>query len=700
MTGSIIESLISREREFGPFNRREEESDGRWKHWRLAHDADRTTWLFLDRQDSKVNLLGEAVLGELGEILAELAAAPPRGLVLRSAKAAGFCAGADVHEFTGEQDPAAARARLEQAHAVADRLAELSCPTLAIIHGACLGGGLELALCCDFRLALADASFGLPEILLGLHPGLGGTARLPHLIDPLEAMTLMLTGRTIDARKAKKLGLVDAVIEERHVTAAVDAALGGRLERQDTGVKDRLLATAPARRLEARQMRAKSAAKAPPQHYPAPEALIDLWEEHGGDPEAMRREERRSFVELLATPTAQNLLRVFFLRDQLKKQAGAGDCPIRQLHVIGAGAMGGDIAGWCALKGLRVSLQDTDVQQIAGAVKRLAALCRGRHLGAAETRAALDRLIPDPAGRGIGRADLVLEAVPEKLALKQQVYRQVEPLLHPGALLASNTSSIPLGELAAALETPSRFVGLHFFNPVSKMQLVEVVSPEVTAAEHLATARAFVGRIGRLPVTVASAPGFLVNRVLTPYLLEAMALLSEKVAAETIDRAAEAFGMPMGPAELADRVGLDICLDVADLLGERLPGSGAAVPDWLREKVQQGELGMKSGRGLYRWEEGRPNKQDQDAEPGADLADRLVLPMLNAAMACLREQVVADGDLLDGAMIFGTGFAPFRGGPLHYARQRGFAEIRRTLATLAEAHGERFAPDPGWDTTT
>ena len=567
---------------------------------------------------------------------------------------------------------------------------------MAVIHGTCLGGGLELALCCDFRLALPDAVLGLPEIRLGLHPGLGGTARLPHLIDPIEAMTLMLTGKTVDAGRAAKLGLVDAVVAERHVAAAVSAALAGRLERHGAGLKDRLMTMAPARRLEARQMRSKSAAKAPPQHYPAPEALIELWEEHGGDPELMLREERRSFARLLATPTAQNLLRVFFLREELKKGAASEKCPVRQVHVVGAGAMGGDIAGWCALKGLRVSLQDIAAETIADAVKRAALLCRNRHLDAADTRAVLDRLIPDQRGCGVARADLVIEAVPERLAVKQKLYRQLEPQLRPDALLASNTSSIPLGELATVLENPARFVGLHFFNPVAKMQLVEVVAHEAAAAESLETARSFVGRIGRLPVTVAGSPGFLVNRVLTPYLLEAMVLLGEGVAPETIDQAAEGFGMPLGPVELADRVGLDICLEVAELLHERLPGALISVPEQLRERVRRGELGQKSGQGIYRWREGKPHKGENLAEGGEALADRLVLPLLNAAMACLREGVVDDADRLDGALIFGTGFAPFRGGPLHYARNRGFDAICAALETLAQRHGKRFAPDQGW----
>ncbi len=695
MTGPILNHLQMRELNLGPLTEAARKASP-WQHWSLARDEQQVAWLLLDRADAAVNSLSEAVLLELGEILEQLSAELPSGLVLRSAKVSGFCVGADISEFRELKDAAEIVPKLQQAHAIADRLAALSCPTVAVIHGGCLGGGLELALCCDYRLALPDAKLGLPEILLGLHPGLGGTARLTHLIDPIEAMTLMLTGRTLDARRAKKSGLVDSLIEERHVARAVAAAVAGDIKGHDSGMRERLLTTTPARHLEARQMRAKSAEKANPAHYPAPEALIRLWEEHGGDAEAMRREEIASFAGLLSGATAQNLVRVFFLREKLKRTGKAANSGIERVHVIGAGAMGGDIAAWCALQGLQVSLFDTQVQSLAGAVKRTAELCRKRRLCERETQAVLDRLIPDLKNRGVASADLVLEAVPEQLDLKREIFRQLEPQLKADALLATNTSSIPLEELAEKLQNPGRFVGLHFFNPVAKMQLVEVVEPKSAATESIARARAFVGRIGRLPVPVSSAPGFLVNRVLMPYLLEAILLFDEGVDAETIDRAAEAFGMPLGPLELADQVGLDICLAVAEMLRERLEQRIPQVPGWLHDKLEKGELGRKTGQGFYAWEQGKPQKREEKPEADAELLDRLLLPLLNSCMACLREGVVTDEELLDGAMIFGTGFAPFRGGPLHYARSRGSAEIAEKLAALAQKHGERFTPDPGW----
>jgi len=696
MTGPILAHLQSRAMEFGPLTDDAAEPERFWRHWKLARDEQEVAWLFFDMQDASVNVLSQEAISELGEVIEYLESQMPKGLVIRSAKASGFCAGANIEEFQGLSDEEEIVSKLQEAHTIADRLAALACPTVALIHGSCLGGGLEIALCCDYRLALPDAKLGLPEIRLGLHPGLGGTSRLTHLIDPLEAMTLMLTGKSLDARRARKKGLIDAVIEERHVVNAVVAAVQGKLKRHESGLKDRILATGPARQFEARQMRAKSADKAPPEHYPAPEALIKLWEEHGGDAEQMRRAEIRSFARLLTGDTAQNLIRVFFLSEKLKKLARSAERKIGQVHVIGAGAMGGDIAGWCAFQGLRVTLHDPQTETIADAVRRAAELCDRKHRSVAETRDVLDRLVPDPDNLGVAKADLVIEAVPEKLDIKHQVYQEIEPRMQQDALLATNTSSIPLKELASVLKKPGRFIGLHFFNPVAKMQLVEVVEHARTTKSTREQANAFVGQISRYPAPVKSAPGFLVNRVLMPYLLEAILLIDEGIAAETIDRAAENFGMPMGPVELADHVGLDICLDVAEMLAERLDQPLPELPDWFRQQVEGGDLGRKSGKGFYTWKEGEPQKSQDVDDPGEELPDRLLLPMLNTCMTCLREGIIGDQELLDGAVIFGTGFAPFRGGPLQHAKSQGYGKIVERLETFAEKHGERFKPDPGW----
>ncbi len=533
---------------------------------------------------------------------------------------------------------------------------------------------------------------------MGLHPGRGGTGRLGDLISPVQAMTMMLTGKNTRDKKAKALGLVDALVQERHVANAVRAVAEGKLSRRKNHWTAKLFRIDPVRRYAGKKMRSQAARKAPPEHYPAPYALVDLWEKHGRNGKDLLRHEVSSFAKLLTSETSRNLVRVFFLREHLKGLASVSDDvePVKQVHVIGAGAMGGDIAGWCAIQGLRVTLFDTQPEMIAKAIGKTADLCRKKHFSSADTREVLDRLIPDFTHQGIGQADLVLEAVPEKLEIKHKVFAEVEPQLKEGAILASNTSSIPLEQLKEGLKQPERLVGVHFFNPVAQMQLVEVVKHSALNDDTYDRARQFVGQISRLPCPVSSAPGFLVNRALTPYLIEAIMMLDEGVKAESIDRVALDFGMPMGPIELADQVGLDICLGVADMLRERLDNNLPEAPQWFRDKVEQGKLGKKTGEGLYPWEKGKPKKQNQAPRAPEDTLDRLILPMLNACMACLSEKVVEDEELLDGAMIFGTGFAPFRGGPMKYAHERGFGDIHQRLQQLAQLHGERFNPDAGW----
>lgn len=710
MTDSVYSVLSARSTQLGPF--KDAEAAGgtpapnadQWDNWQLARDADDVAWLLMDKKDSSVNVLSEDVLKELDEVLDKLMEDPPKGLVIRSAKAASFCVGADIKEFRNLESEQEVEEKLEKAHAVAQKLADLPCTTIAVIHGQALGGGLELALCCDYRLAVPGASLGTPEIMLGIHPGLGATGRLIELIDPLAAMTMMLTGKPSRDKKAKAQGLVDALVEERHLENAIEAALAGKLKRHDNGWRGKVFQFSWVRRLAGKKMRAQAAKKAPPKHYPAPEALISLWEEHGDDPKEMLEVEIKSFSRLLVSETSRNLVRVFFLREKMKalgnlkeKEKEERPDPIKHIHVIGAGAMGGDIAGWCALKGLRVTLFDTQPKVVAEAIGKATTLCQKKRLSSADTRDVLDRLIPDFYNAGISQADMVLEAVPEKTEIKHKVYAEVEPKLKNGAILATNTSSIPLEKLQEGLKDPSRLVGVHFFNPVALMDLVEVVQHSKVSATTLARARRFVGQISKLPAPVTSAPGFLVNRALTPYLVEALALLDEGVEAESIDKVALDFGMPMGPIELADQVGLDICLGVADMLRDRLDTDMPDSPEWLRKKVEDGDLGRKTGRGLYEWKDGKPDKKNDTKTAPKDTLDRLVLPMLNACVACLREEVITDAEVLDGAMIFGTGFAPFRGGPMNYARERGYDDIKKRLKSLSEEYGDRFKPDEGWN---
>ncbi|WP_404934812.1 3-hydroxyacyl-CoA dehydrogenase NAD-binding domain-containing protein [Nitratireductor sp. L15S-10] len=664
-------------------------------HWSLLRDADAIAWLVLDRAGESTNTLSEPVMTELETLLGQVEALQPKGLVLRSGKPGGFIAGADIRDFAGVSQTDVVEGRMTQAHALIDRLAALPMPSVAVVHGHCLGGGLELALACRNRIAVEGAVFGFPEVLLGLHPGLGGTFRLPALIEPLEAMKMMLTGKSVHTAKARRLGLVDAVVEERHVVNAVKAAISGELKPTKRGAG--LSRFSFYRGLAARKMRSMAAKRAPEEHYPAPHRLIDLWEHHGaGKKEVMQKEEIHSFARLLTGETAQNLIHVFFLRESLKA-GGKGASGIAHVHVIGAGTMGGDIAAWCAARDLRVTLSDLDEQALAAAIGRAGKLFDKRlHSGVAR-RDASDRLTPDFAGDGVKQADLVIEAVAEKAEVKRKVFGMIAPLMKKDAILATNTSSIPLKELRTAVPFPERLLGLHFFNPVARMELVEVVSHDRVSDAALARLAAFCGSIDRLPALVKSSPGFLINRVLTPYLTEAFVMLDEGVQKETIDQAAVSFGMPMGPIELADRVGLDICLEVARTMQSGLDIALPDVPGWLESMVAEGRTGRKAGRGLYTYDRnGEPRKSTKYPEPHSAITDRLILPMLNTCVTCLREGVVGDEKTLEGAMIFATGFAPFRGGPLRYARTRGVEEIVGALERLQAQHGDRFKPDPHW----
>lgn len=664
------------------------------RNWRYEV-VDDIARLWLDCEGTGTNVISEAVLTELDGLLDHIKQAQPKALAIRSAKTSGFAAGADIDSFAklrGEK----AEDMLRQGHAVLDKLEALPCPTVAVVHGNALGGGFELALACDHRIGVEGAKFGFPEIQLGLHPGLGGTFRLTHLIDPVEAMQMMLTGSSAYDRKAKKLGIVDVLVPERHVEAAIQAVAAGKLPHAESSFRASALRTRAVRSLAAPRMRAESEKQAPRSHYPAPFALIDLWEDHGGDRDAMQKAEIASFAELLDSVTAQNLIRIFFLRRRLKA-SGKGDDGIAHVHVIGAGAMGAEIAAWAAMQGKRVTIEDVALPPLGKAVKRAAEVYDRKHLSGIEARNALDRMMPDPTGLGRTRADLVIEAVPEKLKLKEDIYASLTDAMKPGAILATNTSSLRLADLVDAAPEPERFAGLHFFNPVSRMQLVEVVSHDQVRPETLDRLAAFVSGIDRLPARVKDHPGFLVNRILAPYLMEAMILLDEGHDREKIDRAALEFGMPMGPLTLADQVGLDICLEVADSMRGSLDRPVAETPDWLRDKVEKGHTGRKAGHGIYDYDGGEkaPKRPDDDAQ--TEVIDRLILPMCNAAVECLRLKVVADEDTLDGAVIFGTGWAPFRGGPMRYARTRGIAECRDRLRSLSDRLGGRFEPDAGWD---
>lgn len=434
--------------------------------------------------------------------------------------------------------------------------------------------------------------------------------------------------------------------------------------------------------------------KARKEHYPAPYAMIDIWASDGASSKTGYEAEARSFAKLMCSSTSRNLVRVFFLQSQLKAQGSKTATKIKHVHVVGAGVMGGDIAAWCALRGHTVTLQDREQKYIDPAMARAQKLFSKRVRDAAKRADTEQRLRADVNGEGVRDADLIIEAIYENLEAKQELYKALEQKMKPGALLASNTSSIRLEELRTVLREPKRFIGLHFFNPVAMLPLVEVIRCEDTDQDALDIGFAFTKGIGKLPLECASSAGFVVNRILAPYMAEAMHLAEDGVPLVEIDKAAEAFGMPMGPVELVDSVGIDVALHVSKVLGAAM---NRPVPARLSRMVDDGLLGRKSGQGFYRWEDGKAIKPSADnASVPADIQDRLILPMVNEAVACLHERVVGDADLLDAGVIFGTGFAPFRGGPLNYARERGHAEVLAALRSLAETHGDRFLPHSGW----
>ena len=642
---------------------------GSWRHWSLTRDADGIAWLTLDKAGASANTLSSDVMAELNAVLDALDRDPPKGLVIRSGKTSGFIAGADVDEFgAGTDIEAGARQIVERGLRTFDRLAAVPYPTLALIRGFCLGGGLELALACRYRVVVDEPStrLGLPEVMLGILPGWGGVKRLPRLVGGPAALDMMLTGKTIDARKAKKLGLADESVPPRIMDNTARGVLRASPPARTLPFPTSLTQVPFVRRFIAAQAAKQVAKRARREHYPAPYAILDLWSKHDGDPFGPPADDPASIMTLAKSPTTANLLRVFKLQERLKALGKEGDTKVSRVHVVGAGTMGGDIAAWCALRGMTVTLQDQSAERLGPAMPRAAKLFGERLRDPRRARDAADRLIPDVQGHGIARADVIIEAIFENVDAKRALFADVERRARADAILATNTSSIPLEDIATAMREPGRLVGLHFFNPVAKMMLVEIVVGRATDAALVPRCAAFVRAIDKLPLPVKSAPGFLVNRVLGPYLLTAMRCVDEGIAPETVDEAALAFGMPMGPIELADSVGLDICLAVGRMLQ-----AGSAPPQRLATLVEGKNLGKKTGQGFYRWVDGRAQKQAPGAVP-AGLAERLIRPLVAEAQKTLAEGIVADADLVDAGTIFGTGFAPFRGGPLHYAAAAGW----------------------------
>lgn len=668
--------------------------------WQSHCDDDGILWLVLDKQNTDTNVLSVSVLEQLDSLLDEISNNPPRAIIFRSGKAGGFIAGADVNEFLEVTSTQEALVMIKRGQTLFGRIEALPCPTVALIEGFCMGGGTELALACDYRVALDDAGtrIGLPEVKLGIHPAYGGVVRATTMINPLKSLEIMLSGRALTASAARAIGLIDSAQPRRQIERAARKIALSQPAQQSMPFIGKVLSLPGIRRLLAAYMKKQVAKKAPRQHYPAPYAILDLWANFYGDNKRMMEEEANSVAGLIQGNKVRSLIRVFFLQTRLKGLGDKKSFNPSHVHVIGAGTMGGDIAAWCALRGFHVTLQDREAKYLSNAIKRAHQLYGKRLKTTRERNAALDRLIPDIDGDGVARADVVIEAIFEDIDAKHAIYKDIEPRMKPGAVLATNTSSIPLETLATVLKEPDRLVGIHFFNPVAMMPLVEIVQTASSSEETVQHAIAFTQHIGKLPLPVRSSPGFLVNRILMPYLVEAFTLYDEGIAPEAIDKAATDFGMPMGPVELADTVGLDICQSVAQNLSEAY---GIEVPGGLNKFVSSKQLGKKSGRGFYHYDKGKPVK-DKDADLGDQemIQNRLVFRFLNEAAACLKEGIVTDKDLLDAGIIFGTGFAPFRGGPMHHSLQEGVESLVTTMSEYEEKFGERFHPAEGWSLVT
>nr|WP_295892180.1 3-hydroxyacyl-CoA dehydrogenase NAD-binding domain-containing protein [uncultured Devosia sp.] len=644
------------------------------KNWSFHRDVENLGWLTINTPGAPVNTLSREAIMELEQLVGrfeELAQTGELvGVILLSGKDSGFIAGADVSEFDAMSDFSVLPEALRRTHALFARIENLKIPVVAGIHGFCLGGGLELALACHYRVAVNDdkTRIGFPEVGLGIFPGFGGTGRSIRQAGPVDAMQIMLTGRMLKAGAARGMNLVDKLVRHRDMLRwEARKAVLGKKKAEEAGFAKKVMAMGPLRGYVAGKMKQEAGKKARVEHYPAPFALIDLFEKHGNDWKAMIRGEIDAFVPLMGSDTATNLRRVFFASEALKKQGSKG-AKFARVHVIGAGVMGGDIAAWCALRGMSVTLQDLDMERIKPALDRGKKLFKKRLKKKYEVDAAVLRLEADPQGKGVARADVIIEAVVEKLEVKQAIFGGLEGKLKPGAIMATNTSSIELERIAEALKDPARLIGLHFFNPVAQLPLVEVIRSTFNTDAEIGKGAAFALAIGKSPVVVKSAPGFLVNRVLMPYMLGAVQRVEAGESKELLDAAAVAFGMPMGPIELMDTVGLDVGKSVATELGHQVP-----IESRFATLVSQGKLGRKTGEGFYKWVDGKAQKGETPSHADlAGLGRELVKPLVDMTEVVVAEGVVANDGLADIGVIMGTGFAPFLGGPLK-ARKDGKA---------------------------
>ena len=668
-------------------------------HWVIEVKDNGIVWLSMDVDGSSTNILSVNVLAEFYQILTKLAKNPPIGIAITSKKEKGFIAGADVNEFTKISNHQEALELIQYGQTVFKQLDNMPCATIAVLNGFCIGGGLELALACDYRIAVNESNtrLSLPEVRLGIHPGYGGTVRILRYVNPIIALDLMLTGRSISTNYAKKIGLIDDAIPMRLLQNVANKMLLKRPSKKKAPKISKLFNNALVRPIIAMQMRKKIYKKVKPEHYPAPYAIIHHWHKHYGDENKMFQHEAQSVAALSICNTTKNLVRAFLLQDALKALATTDGDKVAHVHIIGAGVMGSDIATWCVSQGLQITLQDLKAEELAKAKQRAYSYFKKRLNESLLIKGFMDRFVLDINGYGLHKADIIIEAIFENKNVKRDLFSSIEPKLKNDALIVTNTSSIEIEQLCDAISDPTRLVGLHFFNPVTKMPLIEIVNGAQTDPKITQRAINFAKQIGKLPLPTKRSPGFLVNRILTPYMVEAGLLHETGNSINNIDNAAKEFGMPMGPVELADTVGLDVGLHVAKLLSAAYNYS---IPTTFESMVEAGNLGKKTGQGFYTWKKGRkvPSKSKSSMDNNKSIQNRLIMRFLNEAVACYREGVVENKEHLDAGVIFGTGFAPFRGGPIKYIETIGVNNLLGTMKMLQEKHGKRFEPDSGWQT--
>jgi 3-hydroxyacyl-CoA dehydrogenase/enoyl-CoA hydratase/3-hydroxybutyryl-CoA epimerase len=652
-------------------------------YWKLHIDDEKILWVTLDCPNRSANILSTAVREELNIFIDGFSTQPKmnehsieiKGIVFKSDKKSGFAAGADITEFKAL---AATKDFIEQSRKLVidgwnlyEKLENLSkdIPTVALINGFCMGGGFEFALACKYIVTVDQpkTKMALPEVQLGIYPGWGGIKRLPYRTGVLAAFDLLLTGKAIDSRKAKKIGLSDFSSPTRTANLTCKRLIHTQPPRKKLSIFNSLL-LGFLKPIVYKVLLSQIKKKVRPEHYPAPFGILELWKKYDGDPSV----DLSIHDKIIGSDTTKNLIRIFFLRERLKSickvEKDSHDNNLNHVHVIGAGTMGADIAIWCAINGFNVTIQDKSEEQIGKAVLNANKSIRRKIKNKALAQNIVDNLIPDISGDGIKVADVIIEAIVENLEAKKSLFKEIESLAKPNAVLATNTSSIRIEEIASELISPKRLIGIHFFNPVRQMPLVEIVKTEIVDKSVESATYDFVNKIGKLPLPVKSSPGFLVNAVLGPYLQNSMRSIDGGYCPEQVDQAMKSWGMPMGPLELLDVVGLDIMVAA----GKAMLKDGDT-PQCLEELVKNKHLGKKTNKGFYEWNKGQKIKRKfklLNSTEAFQLAENLITPLIKQTEQLVKSGVVEDSELADAGVIFGTGFAPFRGGPLNYQNKK------------------------------